>query len=197
VRPAMLVLNEVAAERVAFLRAGHSRVKYRCGWEAGSEGEQAHASSAGPVAWADEDLVRGILTNLLENAAEALPECEGGRVEVRTGSTPNYAWVEVHDSGPGLPEPVRRSLFEPAISFKKRGMGLGLSIARKNALACGGELRLIESALGGAGFRLELPLPAEGMAGRERAASQQAGQNLRQTHGGKTGVAGDAAKVRA
>jgi C4-dicarboxylate-specific signal transduction histidine kinase len=65
--------------------------------------------------------------------------------------------VEVHDSGPGLSADARSSLFEPSISFKERGMGLGLSISRKNALLAGGDLQAIESALGGAGFRLLLP----------------------------------------
>ena len=49
--------------------------------------------------------------------------------------------VEVHDSGPGLSDDARRTLFEPTITFKKRGMGLGLSIARKNALLLGRRYR--------------------------------------------------------
>ena len=52
-------------------------------------------------------------------------------------------YVEVHDSGPGLSEEASRSLFEPTISFKKRGMGLGLSIARKSALLTGGDISLV------------------------------------------------------
>ena len=48
--------------------------------------------------------------------------------------------IEVHDSGPGLSEQARRSLFQPTISFKKRGMGLGLSIARRSALLFGGDI---------------------------------------------------------
>ena len=48
--------------------------------------------------------------------------------------------IEVHDSGPGLSEQARASLFQPTISFKKRGMGLGLSIARKSALLSGGDI---------------------------------------------------------
>jgi two-component system sensor kinase FixL len=65
--------------------------------------------------------------------------------------------MEVHDSGPGLSEEARRTLFEPTITFKKRGMGLGLSIARKNALLLGGDITLVTSELGGAGFRVTLP----------------------------------------
>ncbi len=64
---------------------------------------------------------------------------------------------EVHDSGPGLSEQARASLFQPTISFKKRGMGLGLSIARKSALLSGGDIVLVKGELGGAGFRVLLP----------------------------------------
>jgi C4-dicarboxylate-specific signal transduction histidine kinase len=65
--------------------------------------------------------------------------------------------IEVHDSGPGLGEEAARTLFEPTITFKKRGMGLGLSIARKSALLNSGDLLLVPGELGGAAFRLILP----------------------------------------
>ena len=65
--------------------------------------------------------------------------------------------IEVHDSGPGLSVEALQTLFEPAISFKKRGMGLGLSIARKNALLMGGDICLVDGRLSGAAFRVTLP----------------------------------------
>jgi two-component system sensor kinase FixL len=65
--------------------------------------------------------------------------------------------IEVHDSGPGVSAEARSRLFEPSISFKKRGMGLGLAISRKNALLAGGDLALVRGRLGGAGFRLVIP----------------------------------------
>jgi two-component system sensor kinase FixL len=65
--------------------------------------------------------------------------------------------IEVHDSGPGLSPHARGSLFEPTISFKKSGMGLGLSIARKSAVMSGGDIESIEGELGGAAFRVTLP----------------------------------------
>jgi C4-dicarboxylate-specific signal transduction histidine kinase len=70
--------------------------------------------------------------------------------------------IEVHDSGPGLSEQARASLFQPTISFKKRGMGLGLSIARKSALLSGGDIILVKGELGGAGFRVLLPEATNG-----------------------------------
>jgi nitrogen fixation/metabolism regulation signal transduction histidine kinase len=139
-----LDLNAMLAERVHFLEVAHPDVQY-----------QIVTDGDLPLAWADVDQVKGILTNLLENAAEAAGP--GGLVRATTENGLRRLVVEVHDSGPGLSEEARRSLFEPTISFKQNGMGLGLSISRKNALLAGGDLRAIEGALGGAGFRLMLP----------------------------------------
>jgi C4-dicarboxylate-specific signal transduction histidine kinase len=99
--------------------------------------------------------VKGVITNLLQNAAEAM--AESGRILVVSGEKRGKVVVEVHDAGPGLTEDARRSLFEPTISFKEHGMGLGLSISRKNALLAGGDLLAVDSRLGGAAFRLVLP----------------------------------------
>jgi C4-dicarboxylate-specific signal transduction histidine kinase len=74
--------------------------------------------------------------------------------------------VEVHDSGPGVGREAARTLFEPTITFKKHGMGLGLSIARKNALLLGGDITLVEGELGGAAFRVVLPAAADSISGR-------------------------------
>ena len=69
--------------------------------------------------------------------------------------------VEIHDSGPGLSAYAKGTLFEPTISFKKTGMGLGLSIAKRSALMLGGDITPIDGVLGGAGFRLVLPRAGE------------------------------------
>lgn len=143
-RPVAIDVNSVVDERISFLRGGHPEVTYTTRLESGK-----------PRVMADEDLLKGILTNLLENAAEAAGP--GGAVLVVTASAGGQVLIEVHDSGPGLSEEARRSLFEPTISFKKRGMGLGLSIARKNALLCGGDILLVKGELGGAGFRVSFP----------------------------------------
>lgn len=143
---ARLDLGALAHERVALLCAAHPGVAY-----------QVRTVEDAPAAWAwaDADQVKGILTNLLENAAEAAGD--GGSVLVVTASAGGDAVVEVHDSGPGVSAEARSRLFEPSISFKKHGMGLGLAISRKNALLAGGELSLVEGQLGGAAFRLVLP----------------------------------------
>ncbi|MBK9170310.1 MAG: HAMP domain-containing protein [Bryobacterales bacterium] len=141
---APVVVNELVQERVTFLRNGHPEVAYELDLGPGLDPAQA-----------DEDLLKGVLTNLLENAAEAAGG--GGRILVRTASGDGRIAIEVHDSGPGLSEQARRTLFQPTISFKKNGTGLGLSIARKSALLVGGDIVLAEGELGGAAFRVLLP----------------------------------------
>jgi two-component system nitrogen regulation sensor histidine kinase NtrY len=145
VRRVALDVNATVQERVAFLQTGHSELNY-----------ELRLAEPAPVALADEDLFRGILTNLLENAAEAAGH--GGVVMALTTARDGQVDIEIHDSGPGLSEEARRSLFEPTISFKEHGMGLGLSIARRNALRLGGDVLLVAGLLGGAGFRVVLPM---------------------------------------
>ena len=144
VHPEMLDINAVVTERVALLRPVHPGVTYQLKLADGCL--RAHA---------DPDLVKGILTNLLQNAAEAAGS--GGAVVVLTRGEGERVLIDVHDSGPGLREDVSATLFEPTISFKKHGMGLGLSIAKKNALLSGGDVAVIHGELGGAAFRVWLP----------------------------------------
>jgi len=149
VRPWELDVNSLLQERIAFLKTAHPEVAYEC----------RLAGDVHPVL-ADQDLVKGILTNLLENAAEAAGE--GGKILGVTAEENGRVAIEVHDSGPGLSEQARSSLFQPTISFKKKGMGLGLSIARKSALLSGGDIVVVKGELGGAGFRVLLPVAANG-----------------------------------
>jgi nitrogen fixation/metabolism regulation signal transduction histidine kinase len=143
-RPSALDVNSLVEERISLLKPAHAGTSY-----------MLRLSDNRPQVFADNDQVKGILTNLLENAAEAAGP--SGQVLSLTTAVDGKVFVEVHDSGPGLSEEAGRSLFEPTITFKKRGMGLGLSIARKSALLNGGDIMLIQSELGGAAFRVILP----------------------------------------
>ncbi len=149
VRAAEVDVNSVLQERIAFLKTAHPEVAYDCRLADGT-----------PRIQGDQDLIKGILTNLLENAAEAAGE--GGRILGVTAAVNGRVAIEIHDSGPGLSEQARASLFQPTISFKKKGMGLGLSIARKSALLSGGDIVLVKGELGGAGFRVLLPWSSNG-----------------------------------
>jgi len=143
VEPREVDVNALVEERVSFLKSSYPEVIYNMSLAPGS-----------PTAVADPDLIKGVLTNLLQNAAEAARP--GGVVLARTAVAGSKLNIEVHDSGPGLSPQARSSLFEPTISFKKGGMGLGLSIARRSALLCGGDLQTLDGELGGAAFRVIL-----------------------------------------
>jgi len=78
-------------------------------------------------------------------------------VRVVTRPDAGYSIIEVHDSGPGLSADAAATLFEPTITFKEGGMGLGLSIAKRDAVVSGGDLAMIPGQLGGAAFGITLP----------------------------------------
>jgi nitrogen fixation/metabolism regulation signal transduction histidine kinase len=145
VSPKTIDINSLLEERIAFLRTAHPDIVY-----------STRLAPDHPCVYADEDLVKGVLTNLLENAAQAVTP--GGVVLGVTAADADKITIEVHDSGPGLSPQARGSLFQPAISFKRGGMGLGLSIARKSALLAGGDILLVPGELGGAAFRVLLPV---------------------------------------
>jgi two-component system nitrogen regulation sensor histidine kinase NtrY len=145
VSPKTIDINSLLEERIAFLRTAHPGIVY-----------STRLAPDHPCVYADEDLVKGVLTNLLENAAQAVTP--GGVVLGVTAAANDKITIEVHDSGPGLSPQARSSLFQPAISFKRGGMGLGLSIARKSALLAGGDILLVPGELGGAAFRVLLPV---------------------------------------
>lgn len=115
-------------------------------------------SADGPaVASADPNQVRQVLCNLLFNALDAQPD--GGSVTVRVGTDASDAGsvvVAVADRGPGLPPELSERVFEPFVSTKESGLGLGLSICRRIAETHGGGLTATSSPQG-ATFTLRLP----------------------------------------
>jgi nitrogen fixation/metabolism regulation signal transduction histidine kinase len=145
--PEIVDVNALVSERAALLRPVHPGTTCRL-----------ELDDRRPLAHAAPDLVKGIVTNLLQNAAEAAGA--GGSIVALTRAGGPRVVIEVHDSGPGLNGEAAATLFEPTITFKKDGMGLGLSIARKNALLSGGDIALVDGTLGGAAFRVTLPAAA-------------------------------------
>ena len=111
---------------------------------------------------ADEGGLRQILINLLGNAIKFTLK---GRVALRLGTKQNahvYLFIEVEDTGPGIPPEYHQHIFEPFVQLGEhaisQGSGLGLTITRQFVQMMGGKLKL-ESSLGkGSLFRVELPL---------------------------------------
>ncbi len=114
-----------------------------------------------------------VVTNLLQNAAEALerdngPGAEKPRVIMRLANADDRVVIEVEDNGPGLPEEGRERLTEPYITTRQSGTGLGLAIVRKIMEDHRGTLVLGDAEGGGACIRVELPKDGDNAAAARR-----------------------------
>ena len=108
------------------------------------------------TARADRDQIKRLVLNLMRNAAAV-----SSRVVVAGEAVRGEVLIRVADDGPGVPEEMRDRIFEPFMTDKEQGAGLGLAIVRKVADAHGGRVVVgsaTESGLGrGAEFRVYLP----------------------------------------
>ncbi|MBI1948428.1 MAG: HAMP domain-containing histidine kinase [Deltaproteobacteria bacterium] len=105
----------------------------------------------------DEEHAAQVLLNLVQNAAQA----GASRVELRARTVGDVVEVVAADDGPGVAAEVRDRLFQPFVTTRQRGAGLGLSASRRLARDNGGELR-VEPSPSGARFVLTLPRAKEG-----------------------------------
>jgi two-component system sensor kinase FixL len=112
----------------------------------------------------DRTQIQQVLINLMRNAVEAMAASDRRELEVKTCLLDDETIeISVADSGPGLSPEVADHLFEPFVSTKRNGMGLGLSICRSIVEAHGGRLCANSGPGGGTIFRFTLAaLPAEG-----------------------------------
>lgn len=101
-------------------------------------------------------MVQHMLLNLLLNAAEATDH--RGNIEIRLHRERNLAVLEVHDNGPGVPVEQRERVFDAFYTTKENGQGLGLLSVKAAAQMHRGRVLVVESPLGGACFRVNLPL---------------------------------------
>ncbi|MDF1565533.1 MAG: HAMP domain-containing sensor histidine kinase [Deltaproteobacteria bacterium] len=109
---------------------------------------------------ADASQIRALLLNLLRNAREALGGRPGKiRVSVATGA--EGALLRVDDDGPGVPAEQRESVFDPFVSTRENGTGLGLALCAQIVAEHQGRLHCAESPLGGARFEVFLPVLGE------------------------------------
>ena len=137
-----------------------------------------------PAVWGDRDQLVQILLNLVKNAAEAVGQgaASGGPGEIQLITAYHHGvriavpgsservhlplQVMVRDNGPGIPEPLRSTLFEPFVTTKRGGQGLGLALVAKLVANHGGLIEC-DSRPGRTTFRLSLPAPPPGEPGHE------------------------------
>ena len=135
---------------------------------------QAHKATAGelhlshvtqrraPAIRADRDQVIQVLTNLVQNALDAVKDVPGGAVTLTTDTDGHYVSFSVADNGSGISPELGNRLFEPYATTKANGTGLGLAIAQRIAYEHNGELSYVGPSANGRGAVFRLVLPVEG-----------------------------------
>jgi signal transduction histidine kinase len=111
----------------------------------------------GPRAMIDEGQLRQSLLNLVRNAAEALIDRGGGTVWLSTRRGDVDVEIEVRDNGPGIAPEVASKLFDPFVSTKDGGTGLGLALTHQIIREHGGDIRVSSEPGKGASFVVVLP----------------------------------------
>jgi GAF domain-containing protein/two-component sensor histidine kinase len=105
----------------------------------------------------DSDRMAQVIHNIVANARDAMPD--GGKLTVTTGRENSWVNLSFTDTGPGVPPELMDRIFDPFVSHgKKKGAGLGLSIARRIVEEHGGKIWTENSSQGGATFVIQLPL---------------------------------------
>jgi signal transduction histidine kinase len=106
----------------------------------------------------DRDQIRQALLNLITNAYDSMPG--GGVLTVSTTSGPGSAQITVTDTGMGMDEETRDSIFTPFFTKKARGIGLGLAVTKRVVEAHGGTIGVLSGPAAGTSFTLTLPVLA-------------------------------------
>jgi signal transduction histidine kinase len=104
----------------------------------------------------DPELVRRVLTNLVTNAIQAMPN--GGRLEISGLEKDRYVQITVSDTGVGISEEARSKLFTPMFTTKAKGQGLGLAVVKRLIEALGGKVSFESQEGKGTKFIIELPI---------------------------------------
>src|SRR4030043_221326 len=86
----------------------------------------------------DSSYMKRILTNLIANAVQAIPN--GGKVTITAYCRDQRAFVNVEDTGEGIPEEAKSKLFKPLFTTKAKGQGIGLAVVKKLTDALGGNI---------------------------------------------------------
>ncbi len=116
-----------------------------------------------PLVMIDKIQIQQVIQNLVRNAVDELATCDGERcIRIKLQALPgDRVEVAVEDTGAGLSAEVKEKLFQPFVTTKQNGMGVGLSVCRNIIESHGGWLRGENRPEGGAVFRVNLPVSQE------------------------------------
>ncbi|MDA8157352.1 MAG: ATP-binding protein [Actinomycetota bacterium] len=113
-----------------------------------------------PIADLDPEQFKRALINIIDNARDAMDNKGVISVKISVDEAAGKLFIEVADTGTGIPEEDREKLFEPYFSTKKDGTGLGLAIVHKIISEHNGHIRVSENTPRGSVFTIELPVCA-------------------------------------
>ncbi len=111
-----------------------------------------------PKCYADPSLLEEMVLNFISNASDALRNMENKIIRISTAADGTNVLVDVSDSGPGVPEPLREKIFDPFYTTKNDSPGIGLSITHRIITDHGGSVEVGTSDLGGAEFLIKIPI---------------------------------------
>lgn len=120
-----------------------------------------------PIAHANELALQEMLISLLSNAREAVKDKAMKQVAIKTWQEKNQVGFCVEDNGDGINNENLPQLFTPFLSSKNEGMGLGLYFCREIVKDLGGSIEYYLAPLGGAGFKITLPIQQESKDGAQ------------------------------
>nr|WP_180899839.1 PAS domain S-box protein [Martelella sp. NC20] len=107
----------------------------------------------------DKVQIQQVLINLMRNSIEAMRESNQQDLIVRTVQDgPGHVIIEVADTGPGISDEIAARLFQPFVTSKANGMGIGLSISKRIIESHGGQISVTRNTADGATFRFSLPI---------------------------------------
>jgi hypothetical protein len=112
-----------------------------------------------PKLMMDPVMMKRVLTNLITNAVQAMPD--GGKLTINVSKKEEAVYISVQDTGEGIPETVRPRLFTPLVTTKAKGQGFGLAVCKRLVEVHGGEITF-ESEVGkGSTFIVNIPVEKE------------------------------------
>jgi signal transduction histidine kinase len=117
---------------------------------------QTHLSEPLPKVLVVENQIQQVFFNLILNAMDAMPG--GGELTIHTQGNNGFVDIYFRDTGSGVPDEVKERIFEPFLSTRDDGTGLGLSVSYNILDAHGGSIILVPDQIQGACFRVRLPI---------------------------------------
>jgi len=112
-----------------------------------------------PKCYGDAHLIEQVLLNLINNAAKAMGKNKKAkRIQIDSYCKDKRIFIQVSDSGPGIPKELTDKVFDPFFTTHNDGSGIGLSIAQRIVTDHNGTIEILRSKWGGATLSVELPI---------------------------------------